>query len=134
MQFLREASTPAARVEVFTQTRPFSDMGGSEKGPILRHLPDPRYYFNVHTPGVRQADNRRLRGASWPARPTSAHRRRASDGNKRKDPASRARPVPRSAARLLRSLNLDQLRAFVEVVERGSFTAAAEELNRTQPA
>src|SRR6516165_1281888 len=115
-------------------------MGASGKGPILRHLPDPRYYFNVHTrsyaacPGVRQADNRRLRGASWPARPTSAHRRRASDGNKRKDPASRARPVPRSAARLLRSLNLDQLRAFVEVVERGSFTAAAEELNRTQPA
>jgi DNA-binding transcriptional LysR family regulator len=34
----------------------------------------------------------------------------------------------------MRSLNLDQLRAFVEVVERGSFTAAAEELNRTQPA
>src|SRR5262249_55033577 len=27
--------------------RPFSDMGGSGKGPILRHLPDPRYYFNV---------------------------------------------------------------------------------------
>ena len=25
------------------------DMGGSRKGPILRHLPDPRYYFNVHT-------------------------------------------------------------------------------------
>jgi hypothetical protein len=24
-------------------------MGGSRKGPILRHLPDPRYYFNVHT-------------------------------------------------------------------------------------
>ena len=21
----------------------------SGKGPILRHLPDPRYYFNVHT-------------------------------------------------------------------------------------
>jgi len=33
-----------------------------------------------------------------------------------------------------RSLNLDQLRAFVEVVERGSFTAAAKELNLTQPA
>jgi len=30
--------------------------------------------------------------------------------------------------------NLDQLSAFVEVVERGSFTAAAEELNLTQPA
>ena len=26
-----------------------SDLGGSGKGPILRHLPDPRYYFNVHT-------------------------------------------------------------------------------------
>ncbi len=34
----------------------------------------------------------------------------------------------------MRSLNLDQLRAFVEVVERGSFTAAATELNLTQPA
>src|SRR6266480_762806 len=34
----------------------------------------------------------------------------------------------------MRSLNLDQLRAFVEVVERGSFTAAAKELNLTQPA
>ena len=34
----------------------------------------------------------------------------------------------------MRSLNLDQLRAFVEVVERGSFTAAARELNLTQPA
>ena len=34
----------------------------------------------------------------------------------------------------MRSLNLDQLRAFVEVVERGSFTAAAMELNLTQPA
>jgi DNA-binding transcriptional LysR family regulator len=30
----------------------------------------------------------------------------------------------------MRSLNLDQLRAFVEVVERGSFTSAAEELNQ----
>src|SRR6266446_6692789 len=29
----------------------------------------------------------------------------------------------------MRSLNLDQLRAFVEVVERGSFTAAAKEIN-----
>ena len=26
-----------------------ADRGGSRKGPILRHLPDPRYYFNVHT-------------------------------------------------------------------------------------
>ena len=34
----------------------------------------------------------------------------------------------------MRSLNLDQLRAFIEVVERGSFTAAAKELNLTQPA
>src|SRR5262249_47438262 len=34
----------------------------------------------------------------------------------------------------MRSLNLDQLRAFVEVVERGSLTAAAKELNLTQPA
>ena len=34
----------------------------------------------------------------------------------------------------MRSLNLDQLRAFVDVVERGSFTAAAKELNLTQPA
>jgi DNA-binding transcriptional LysR family regulator len=34
----------------------------------------------------------------------------------------------------VRSLNLDQLRALVEVVERGSFTAAAKELNLTQPA
>jgi DNA-binding transcriptional LysR family regulator len=34
----------------------------------------------------------------------------------------------------MRSLNLDQLRAFVEVVERGSFNAAAKELNLTQPA
>jgi DNA-binding transcriptional LysR family regulator len=33
-----------------------------------------------------------------------------------------------------RSLNLDQLRAFVEVIDRGSFTAAAKELNLTQPA
>jgi len=34
----------------------------------------------------------------------------------------------------VRSLNLDQLRVFVAVVERGSFTAAAKELNLTQPA
>jgi DNA-binding transcriptional LysR family regulator len=34
----------------------------------------------------------------------------------------------------MRSLNLDQLRAFVEVVGHGSFTAAAKELNLTQPA
>ena len=31
----------------------------------------------------------------------------------------------------MRSLNLDQLRAFIEVVERGSFTAAAKELVRS---
>ena len=34
----------------------------------------------------------------------------------------------------MRSLNLDQLRAFVEVAERGSFTAAAKVLNLSQPA
>ena len=34
----------------------------------------------------------------------------------------------------MRGLNLDQLRALVEVIERGSFTAAARELNLTQPA
>jgi DNA-binding transcriptional LysR family regulator len=34
----------------------------------------------------------------------------------------------------MRSLNLDQLRAFIEVVERGNFTAAAKELNLSQPA
>ena len=34
----------------------------------------------------------------------------------------------------MRSLRLDQIRAFVEVVQRGSFTAAAKELNLTQPA
>src|SRR5215813_95946 len=34
----------------------------------------------------------------------------------------------------MRSLNLDQLRAFVAVVERGSFTAAARTLNLSQPA
>ena len=34
----------------------------------------------------------------------------------------------------MRSLSLDQLRAFVEVVRHGSFTAAAKELNLTQPA
>jgi DNA-binding transcriptional LysR family regulator len=34
----------------------------------------------------------------------------------------------------MRSLNLDQLRAFVQVIERGSVTAAAKQLNLTQPA
>ena len=34
----------------------------------------------------------------------------------------------------MRSLNLDQLRAFVEVAEHRSFTAAAKKLNLTQPA
>src|SRR5437763_6483563 len=34
----------------------------------------------------------------------------------------------------MRSLNLDQLRAFVEVAKGGSFTAAAKQLNLTQPA
>jgi DNA-binding transcriptional LysR family regulator len=34
----------------------------------------------------------------------------------------------------MRSLNLDQLRALLEVVERGSFSAAAQRLNLTQPA
>ena len=34
----------------------------------------------------------------------------------------------------MRSLNLDQLRAFVEVANRGSFTAAAKVLNLSQPA
>jgi DNA-binding transcriptional LysR family regulator len=34
----------------------------------------------------------------------------------------------------MRSLSLDQLRAFIEVAKRGSFTAAANELNLTQPA
>ena len=34
----------------------------------------------------------------------------------------------------MRSLNLDQLKAFIEVVEHGSFTAAAKRLNLTQPA
>jgi DNA-binding transcriptional LysR family regulator len=34
----------------------------------------------------------------------------------------------------MRSLNIDQLRAFVEVIERGSVTAAAKHLNLTQPA
>jgi hydroxymethylpyrimidine pyrophosphatase-like HAD family hydrolase len=33
----------------------------------------------------------------------------------------------------MRSLNLDQLRAFVEVVAHGNFTAAAKELNLSQP-
>ena len=34
----------------------------------------------------------------------------------------------------MRNLNLDQLRALLEVVERGSFSAAARNLNLTQPA
>ena len=34
----------------------------------------------------------------------------------------------------MRSINLDQLRAFVEVVAHGNFTAAAKELNLSQPA
>jgi len=34
----------------------------------------------------------------------------------------------------MRSLNLDQLRALLEVIERGSFSAAARHLNLTQPA
>jgi len=34
----------------------------------------------------------------------------------------------------MRSLNLDQLRTFVEVAKRGSFTAAAKSLNLSQPA
>ena len=34
----------------------------------------------------------------------------------------------------MRSVNLDQLKAFVEVAERGSFTAAAHQLNLSQPA
>src|SRR5204863_9981092 len=34
----------------------------------------------------------------------------------------------------MRSLSLDQLRALLEVVERGSFSAAARHLNLTQPA
>jgi DNA-binding transcriptional LysR family regulator len=34
----------------------------------------------------------------------------------------------------MRSINLDQLRTFVEVTKRGSFTAAAKALNLSQPA
>jgi DNA-binding transcriptional LysR family regulator len=34
----------------------------------------------------------------------------------------------------MRSLNLDQLRALAKVVELGSFSAAARQLNLTQPA
>ena len=34
----------------------------------------------------------------------------------------------------MRGLNLDQLRALLEVVEQGSFSAAARRLNLTQPA
>ena len=33
----------------------------------------------------------------------------------------------------MRSLSLDQLKAFIEVAERGSFTAAARALNLSQP-
>jgi len=40
----------------------------------------------------------------------------------------------RALYKRMRSLNLDQLRTFVEVVERGSFTRAATELNLSQPA
>jgi hypothetical protein len=43
--FRQAASVRGSRVK----NGPFSDMGASGKGPILRHLPDPRYYFNVHT-------------------------------------------------------------------------------------
>src|ERR1700741_4916554 len=35
---------------------------------------------------------------------------------------------------LMRSLNLDQLRTFAEVLAQGSFSAAARALNLTQPA
>src|SRR5262245_44096851 len=34
----------------------------------------------------------------------------------------------------MRNLNLDQLRALIEVIELGSFSAAARRLNLTQPA
>ncbi len=34
----------------------------------------------------------------------------------------------------MRSLNLDQLRTFVEVVSQGNFSAAGRQLNLTQPA
>src|ERR1700730_13110858 len=34
----------------------------------------------------------------------------------------------------MRRLNLDQLKAYVEVADRGSFTAAAKALNLRQPA
>ena len=34
----------------------------------------------------------------------------------------------------MRSINLDQLRTFIEVVERGNFSAAGRQLNLTQPA
>ena len=34
----------------------------------------------------------------------------------------------------MRGINPDQLRAFVDVVELGSFSAAAERLHLTQPA
>jgi DNA-binding transcriptional LysR family regulator len=35
---------------------------------------------------------------------------------------------------VMRSISLDQLKAFIEVAERGSFTAAAKALNLSQPA
>src|SRR6202022_3328733 len=35
---------------------------------------------------------------------------------------------------VMRSLSLDQLKAFIEVADRGSFTAAARALNLSQPA
>jgi DNA-binding transcriptional LysR family regulator len=34
----------------------------------------------------------------------------------------------------MRSLNLDQLRTLIEVIEQGSYSAAARRLNLTQPA
>ena len=34
----------------------------------------------------------------------------------------------------MRGLNFDQLRALLEVIEHGSFSAAARRLNLTQPA
>ena len=34
----------------------------------------------------------------------------------------------------MRSVNLDQLKAFIEMAEHGSFTAVAKALNLSQPA
>src|SRR6266550_3713560 len=48
--------------------------------------------------------------------------------------AVRRRAARHNAGPAMRSINLDQLRAFVEVIRLGSFTAAAKELNLTQPA